>query len=279
MSDKILRSKLIRLAHAKPELRDILLPLLVTASEDGGKQAKQTQEVKEKKDTSKATGKADKQRDPYAKALAQGQFQPKVTSPDKRHKDPKHKGKGWDKEAREVLKDRTEVEMRLKEAQKVLHALPDAKAEALFKQARALVGLADKKMDADEFLTSAEAALFKRLHQEVLAALKVVSKIPLPAEGSYGPTLKSLKMLPHLDLDVEDPRDAVGTADAVAAGAWAVRAKVQEARRMSIAYSSWLTSQAKQQGPHSESAIRSEVIRLAHANPHLRADLLPLLSK
>lgn len=99
MSDKILRSKLIRLAHQKPELRAALLPLLVTASEDGGKQAKQTQEVKEKKDTSKATGKADKQRDPYAKALAQGQFQPKVTNPDKRHKDPKHKGKGWDKEA------------------------------------------------------------------------------------------------------------------------------------------------------------------------------------
>lgn len=93
MNDKTLRSKLIRLAHAKPELRPHLLPLLAdkVGSEDGDpvaddKQAKQMHDVKEKKDPNKATGKADKQRDPYAKSLAQGQFQPKVTNPDKRQK-------------------------------------------------------------------------------------------------------------------------------------------------------------------------------------------------
>lgn len=104
MSDQNLRSKLIRLAHAKPELRPHLLPMLtgkVAGDDDLGtlaedKEAKQMHNVKPEKSKGLTT-KLDPQRDPYARSLQQGQFKPK-TIPDKRHKDPKHKPQ-WGKEA------------------------------------------------------------------------------------------------------------------------------------------------------------------------------------
>lgn len=94
-----LRSKLIRLAHAKPELRDALLPLIKEAcgymadDSDGegeytaeDKEAKQMHNVKpEKGKGTSITTKADPQRDPYARSLAQGQFKPKTIG-DKRQK-------------------------------------------------------------------------------------------------------------------------------------------------------------------------------------------------
>ena len=104
MSDKTLRSKLIRLAHAKPELRQHLLPLLSDKVACGcddpdhqhdlefagyladDKLGKQMHDVKEKANPNIAKGKADKQRDPYARSLAQGQFQSKIMNPDKRQK-------------------------------------------------------------------------------------------------------------------------------------------------------------------------------------------------
>lgn len=102
-----LRSKLIRLAHSKPELRPALLPLIkeacgymaddsdgegkegcgYTADDDGLMAGKQMHNVKpEKGKGTSITTKADKQRDPYARSLAQGQYQPKVMNPDKRQK-------------------------------------------------------------------------------------------------------------------------------------------------------------------------------------------------
>lgn len=92
-----LRSSAIRLAYLRPELRPLLLPILKEAcgymadedeEDEGSVKAakKQMHDVKEKDDLNKAKGKADKPRDPYARSLAQGQFQSKVMNPDKRKK-------------------------------------------------------------------------------------------------------------------------------------------------------------------------------------------------
>ena len=87
-----LRNKLIRLAYSNPKLRDDLLPLLTdkvgcgTELEADEKLAKQMHDVKPKGPKYNTKEKVDKPRDPHAKALAQGQFQPKVMNPDKRHK-------------------------------------------------------------------------------------------------------------------------------------------------------------------------------------------------
>ena len=115
-----LRSKLIRLAHAKPELRDALLPLIKEAcgymadDSDGegkegcgytaeDKEAKQMHNVKpEKGKGTSITTKADPQRDPYARSLAQGQFKPKTVPGKSKYDDPKHKGKSWDKYAAQI---------------------------------------------------------------------------------------------------------------------------------------------------------------------------------
>lgn len=108
-----LRNKLIRLAHANPELRGELLPLLKEAcgymaeddegkmgcgytADDDAKEAKQMHNVSPEKSKGLTT-KLGPQRDPYARSLQQGQFKPK-TIQDKRHKDPKYKNQ-WGKEA------------------------------------------------------------------------------------------------------------------------------------------------------------------------------------
>ena len=103
MSDKTLRSKLIRLAHAKPELRQHLLPLLSDKVACGcddpdhqhdlefvgyladDKLGKKMHDVKQPAKGKGLTTKADPQRDPYARSLAQGQFKPKTIG-DKRQK-------------------------------------------------------------------------------------------------------------------------------------------------------------------------------------------------
>jgi hypothetical protein len=92
-----LRSKLIRLAHAKPELQQHLLPLLAKQADedDGDKEAKAMYDVKEKGPKYTTNQKVDKARDPHAKALSMGQFQSKMV-PSKKHKDPKYKGRNDD---------------------------------------------------------------------------------------------------------------------------------------------------------------------------------------
>lgn len=124
--DSNLRSKLIRLAHSKPELRSDLLPLLTgkmacgcdhehghehdhvhdvefvgyVAEDKQGK--KQTVDVKQPAKGKGLTTKADPQRDPYARSLAQGQFKPKTVPSKSKYDDPKHKGKSWDKYAAQI---------------------------------------------------------------------------------------------------------------------------------------------------------------------------------
>lgn len=99
-----LRGKLIRLAHAKPELRDALLPLIKEAcgymaddddgkagcgymADDDAKEAKQMHTVKpEKKDPNKLTVKLDqKTRNPYAQGLRDPRYR-QQTIQDKREK-------------------------------------------------------------------------------------------------------------------------------------------------------------------------------------------------
>lgn len=62
--DDELRSKLIRLAYANPELRGDLLPLLI-------REAKQSQPVQEKQKDKKVTTKADPARNPFGKTKHQ----------------------------------------------------------------------------------------------------------------------------------------------------------------------------------------------------------------